>query len=163
VNISLIGLLVKLGHIDPSILDAIIPHSPAHIAISSAEASELNPQPLPPGKELQLASVEVAREIARAASAAEASGNPEAATIVARAVEEWCGNSPKRFPIPWPHPWPFPWPPDPEEEFRPNAGTSQVIGALTLASIASRMADGGVRNALDKGAEQLLEVGLAAG
>jgi hypothetical protein len=155
VNISLIGLLVKLGHINPAIFDAIFPHGPAHIAISAAE---LNPQPIPPGKKLQLASVEVAKEIARAASAAEASGNPEAAAIVSRAVEEWCGTPP------WPKPWPGPWLPELEEEgeeIMPNADTSQLVGALTLASIASRMAEGELRDALNKGAEQLAETALA--
>ena len=109
-NVSLIGLLVKLGHINPSIWDAIIPHGPPHIAISSAEAAELNPQPIPPGKKLQLASVEVAKEIARAASAADSAGNSEATAIVSRAVEEWCGTPPKRFP--WPKSWPGPGPPN---------------------------------------------------
>jgi hypothetical protein len=160
VNISLISLLVKLGHINPAIFDAIFPHGPAHIAISAATAAELNPQPIPPGKRLQLASVEVAKEIARAASAAEASGNPEAAAIVSRAVEEWCGTPP------WPKPWPGPWPPELEEEgegeeIMPNADTSQLVGALTLASIASRMAEGELRDALNKGAEQLAETALA--
>ena len=161
-NISLISLLVKLGHINPAIWDAIIPHGPAHIPISAAGASELNPQPIPPGKMLQLASVEVAKEIARAASAAEASGNPEAAAIVSRAVEEWCGTPP------WPKPWPGPWPPELEEEgegegeeIMPNADTSQLVGALTLASVASRMAQGELRDALNKGAEQLAETALA--
>jgi hypothetical protein len=159
VNFSLIRLLIKLGHINPSIWDAIIPHGPP-IAIASAAAG-LNPQPLPPAAKFQLASAEVAKEIAHAAIAAEAAGNSEAAAaIVARAVDDWCGNSPKRFPFPWPGPWPFPWP-DPEEEFKPDVGASRVVGALTLASIASRMAEGEVREVLGKGAEQLLEAGLA--
>jgi len=160
VDFSFIRLVIKLGHINPAIWDAIIPHGPP-IAIASAAAG-LNPQPLPPAAKLQLASAEVAKEIAHAAIAAEAAGNSEAAaTIVARAVDDWCGNSPKLFPFPWPSKWPFPWPPEPEEEFTPDLGTSRVVGALTLASIASRIAEGEVRETLGKGAEQLLEAGLA--
>ena len=45
----------------------------------------------------------------------------------------------------------------------PDADASQLIGALTLASIASRMAEGELRVALDKGAEQLAETALASG
>lgn len=147
-NVSLVRLLAKLGHVNPAIWDAIVPHGPAHIT------------------KLQLASAEAAKEIARAASAADAAGNPEAAAIILRAVDEWCGTPPKRFP--WPKPWPGPWPPELEEEgegeeIMPNADTSQLIGALTLASIASRMAEGELRDALDKGAEQLAETALASG
>jgi hypothetical protein len=160
VNFNFIRLVIKLGHINPAIWDAIIPHGPP-IAIASA-AADLNPQPLPPAAKLQLASAEVAKEIAQAAIAAGAADNSEAAAaIVSRAIDDWCGNSPKLFPFPWPGKWPFPWPPDPEEEFKPDIGTSRVIGALTLASVAARMAEGEVREVLGKGAEQLLEAGLA--
>ncbi len=159
-NFNFIRLVIKLGHINPAIWDAIIPHGPP-IAIASAAAG-LNPQPLPPAAKFQLASAEVAKEIAHAAIAAEAAGNSEAAAaIVARAVDDWCGNSPKLFPFPWPSKWPFPWPPEPEEEFTPDVGASRVVGALTLASIASRIPEGEVRETLGKGAEQLLEAGLA--
>lgn len=160
-NVSLVQLLAKLGHINPAIWDAIIPHGPAHIAISTAEVGELNPQPLPPAAKLQLASAEVAQEIARAASAADAAGNPEAKSIILRSVDDRCGTPP------WPKSWQGPRPPKgeggEEEEIMPNADTSQLIGALTLASIASRMAKGELRDGLEQGAEQLAEAALASG
>jgi hypothetical protein len=156
-NISLVRLLVALGHINPAIWDAIIPHGPAHISISSKGAEvALNPQPLPP---LELASVKVANQIAQAAIAAEAAGNDSGPAIVSRAIDDWCGNSPHHFPIPWPGPWPFPWAPH-RGDAELDAEASQTIGALTLASVASRMADGDVRNALADGAEQLLQAAV---
>ena len=157
---SLIRFLAMLTHINPAIWDAIIPHGPAHAGIS-AVATELNPQPLPPVAKLQLASAEVAKEIAHTAIAAAAAGASEAPAIVTRAIDDWCGNSPKHLPIPWPRPWPFPWMPE-HGEAELNAGPSQIVGALTLASVAARMEEGELRDALGDGAERLLETGLAA-
>ncbi len=160
-NISLIRLLAVLGHINPRAWDAFIPHGP-HIRIAevAADPDELNPQPIPPGARLQLASAEVAKEIAQAAIAAEAAGNADASAIVLRAVDDWCGNSPKHLPIPWPRPWPFPWMPE-RDDVELDVGASRVVGGLTLASVAARMAEGDLQSALSKGSEQLLEAGLA--
>jgi len=162
-NIDLIRLLVSLGKINPAIWDAIIPHGPVLSVISkSSPASEvaLNPQPIPPREKLELASAWVAKEIARAAIAAEAAGSDGASTIVARAIDDWCGTPHGRLPIPWPGPWPYPWTLD-DVDADLDIDSSRVVGALTLASVASRMADGEARAALAKGAEQLLEVGLS--
>jgi hypothetical protein len=84
------------------------------------------------------------------------------ATSIARlaAVDDWCGTRPPRIPIPWPGPWPFPWPPEPEPHPDWDVGLSRVVGALTLASVASRLGEGELQDALAKGAEQLLEAGL---
>lgn len=161
-NISLVRLLASMGRIDPAIWDWIVPMGPerAFSASSLAAEVELNPQPIPPGHELQFAAVRVANEIALAAVAAEASGMGEGAQrIVAQAVDEWCGTPHGR--IPWPGPWPFPWhlqEPDPHPWV---VATSRLVGALTLASVGSRVAEGGVREALGQGAERLLESALA--
>lgn len=155
---SFIRLLAILGRINPAIWDWIIPHGPAHASFAEVE-TELNPQPLPPAAKLQLASAEVAKEIAHATILAAASGGSEARAIVSRAVDDWCGNSPKHLPIPWPSPWPFPWMPG-HDDAELDVEASRVVGAFTLASIAARMADGEVRDALGDGAEQLLEASL---
>jgi hypothetical protein len=162
-NIDLIRLLVSLGKINPAIWDAIIPHGPVLSVISKSSPGsevELNPQPLPPKEKLQLASAWVAKEIARAAIAAEAAGSDGASTIVSRAIDDWCGTPSGHLPIPWPGPWPYPWTID-ETDGKVDVSASRVVGALTLASVASRMADGEAQSALAKGAEQLLEVGLS--
>lgn len=56
-------------------------------------------------------------------------------------------------------PLPYPW--TIETDGKIDVSASRVVGALTLASVASRMADGEAQGALAKGAEQLLEVGLS--
>lgn len=164
-QIDLVRLLALLGRIDPAVWDFIIPHGPVQGALSGAVSRssevELNPQPLPPKEALLFASATVAQDIAFAAVAAEAAGTDAAARIVERAVDDWCGTGRPRLPIPWPGPWPFPWPPEPEPHPEWDIGASQVVGALSLASVASRMADGEARDALSKGAEQLLQAGLS--
>ncbi len=154
---SIVRLLAVLGKINPAVWDAIIPHGPL---LSLGSEVELNPQPLPPKHELLLASAAVAHDIAFAAVSAEAAGT-DASRLVARAIDDWCGTRPPHIPIPWPGPWPFPWPPEPEPHPDWDIGASRVVGALSLASVASRLEDGDARDALAKGAEQLLEAGLA--
>src|SRR5438034_11802987 len=99
-----------MGRINPRIFD-VIPRGPqdAFRTLSPGETVELNPQPIPPGVQMQFAAARVAHEIALAAIAAEAAGNDEAAErIVARAVDDFCGTRSGHRPIPWPDPWPFP-------------------------------------------------------
>ena len=159
---TLVRLLAALGKLPPSAWDAIFPHGPigryaGHVA-SRAEQVELNPQPLPP-KEVVFEAAAVARDVAYAAIAAEAAGaDGVSRRIVSSAVDDWCGTGP--HPFPWPKGWPFPWPPngDPEPDW--DVSAVQVVGALSLASVASRLADGETRKALSEGAERLLEAGL---
>ena len=164
---SIVRLLAVLGKINPAVWDAIIPHGPvgphghAFRSFARSSAAELNPQPLPPKHELLLASAAVAHDIAFAAVSADAAGSGTGSRLVARAIDDWCGTRPPRIPIPWPGPWPFPWPPEPEPHPEWDIGASRVVGALSLASVASRLGEGDVRDALAKGAEQLLEAGLA--
>ncbi len=160
---DIVRFLAVLGRINPAIWDAIIPQGPrvqGGIALSKAVQVELNPQPIPPGHELLVASATVAHEIALAAVASESAGaDPE--RILTRALDDWCGTGRPHLPIPWPDPWPFPWPPDPEPHPEWDVAASRVVGALCFASVASRLAEGRVREVLSKGAEQLLEAGLA--
>jgi hypothetical protein len=163
---SIVRLLAVLGKVNPAVWDAIIPHGPiqAHThafrSFSKGSEVELNPQPLPPKELLLFASAAVAHDIAFAAVSAEAAGN-DSARLVSRAIDDWCGTRPPHIPIPWPGPWPFPWPPEPEPHPDWDIGASRVVGALALASVASRLEAGEAYDALSKGAEQLLEAGLA--
>jgi hypothetical protein len=164
---NLVRLLAVLGKINPAVYDAIFPHGPVGphgIAVrrfSLGAEVALNPQPLPPKEALLVASAEVAHDIASAAISAQAAGTDGAGRLVAQVIDEWCGTRPRPLPIPWPNPWPFPWPPEPEPHPDWDIGASRVVGALTLAAVASRMQDGEARDALAKGAEQLLDAGLA--
>jgi hypothetical protein len=162
-NLSLVQLLASMGRINPAIWDWIVPMGPerAFAASSLASEVELNPQPIPPGHELQFAAARVANDIAVAAIAAEAAGDGgEAQRIVSQAIDDWCGTPTGHRPFPWPTPWPIPWhlqDPDPHPW---SIETARVVGALTLASIASRMTEGSAEEALAHGAERLMEVAL---
>ncbi len=153
------AFLTVIGRIPPQAWDAIIPHGARVSVRNPAELVALNPQPLPPKEAMLRASAEVAHDIASAAVFAEAAGG-EPGRLVSQVIDDWCGTRPR--PFPWPHPFPFPWPPEPEPHPDWDIGASRVVGALTLAQVASRMEDGPARDALAKGAEQLLDAGLEA-
>ena len=162
---NVVRLLAVLGRINPAVWDVIIPHGPVSSRSSAVrafapgvDAVALNPQPLPPKELFHRASAAVAHDIAFAAISAQAAGSDAAGRIVSDAVDDWCGTRPR--PFPWPHPWPFPWPPEPEPNPDWDIAESRLVGALTLASVASRLQDGPARDALAKGAEQLLDVAL---
>jgi hypothetical protein len=163
-DLDLARFLSVLGNVTPSIFDVIGaegPFVPVSRASRSAEV-ELNPQPIPPGRELLVASARIAHEIAMATIAAEAAGNESASGIVERAVDEWCGTRAPHIPIPWPGPWPFPWPIDADgPDMESLVPASRLVGALSLASVACRMAEGRARDALAAGAEKLLSAALS--
>jgi hypothetical protein len=159
-NRSLLELLALMGRINPAIWDVIHPQGPEQTFTSSSVIDEvaLNPQPLPP-REL-VAAAEVTRQIAYAAAAAEAAGDGEAAvSIVARAVDDFCGTPPGRFP--WPRPWPGPGSgggdPDPHPWL---VAEMRLVAAVQMATIASRMAEGEAREALSVGADQLAQAAV---
>jgi hypothetical protein len=166
VNIDLLEFVNRMGRIHPEIYD-IIPRGPQRdgrvfSALSPGEAVELNPQPIPPGVQMQFAAARVFHEIALAAVAAEAAGNDEAAErIVTRAVDDICGTPPRHRPIPWPNSWPFPtdvYVPDPIPWL---VDTVRLVAALTLASVGAQVAEGAAREALEHGAERVMEAALA--
>ena len=163
---SLIVTLARLGRLNPAIWDFIVPRGPVAAgqarAFSKGSEVELNPQPIPPGRQLLLAAAMTARDLANAAVTAEALGI-DPASVLDEAIDDWCGTKPRPgFPIPWPRPWPFPWPPDPDPGTDWDVAGMRVVGALTLAAEASRLGDGRAQEGLSKGAERLLEVGLSA-
>lgn len=164
-NVNLLDLLARMGRINPAIYDWIHPMGPERVfpGLSAGEAVELNPQPIPPGVQLQFAAARVANEIALAAVAAEAAGDNEAAArIVMRAVDDFCGTPSGRRPIPWPGPWPFPSYLEDPVPVPWLVDTVRLVGALTLAAVGSRLEEGAAREALAHGAEHLLAVALGA-
>ena len=163
-NINLLELLARMGRINPAIFD-VIPRGPQRVwsfaEVSGSEKVELNPQPIPPGHELQFATARAAHEIGIAAIAAEAAGSDEgAARIISDAVDDWCGTGTGRIPIPWPRHWPVPPSPDPDPHPW-DVASIRAIAGLTLASLASRMTEGEAREALAHGAEQLLDAAVS--
>jgi len=160
-------LLSVLARINPAIYDVIFPHGPVGPNGFRSRVAEvaLNPQPLPPEPpphELQRASVLVAHNIAAAAIAAEAAGQDGGARSIASAIDDWCGNGRPPIPIPWPGPWPFPFALDAVPRDL-DVASSRLVGALSLASVAQRMAPGKVRDALSAGADKLMDASLGAG
>ena len=138
---------------NPAIYD-LIPRGPQLVAriTRAGGAAMLNPQPLPPKEQYLSASVELAQDVARAAAVAELYG-ASPSDMLGRIVDEWCGT-------PWPRPFPWPGPVDPEPEPHPDwdIAAGRLVGAMTLADIAERTPAGELRDALQRGAEQLAEV-----
>lgn len=164
-NVDVLRLMTVIGRVSPSIWDVIVPMGPRYFEsvaeMSPASAVELNPQPIPPGHQLQFAAARAAHEIGLAAVAAESAGLEDgAARIVSDAIDDWCGTPTGRIPIPWPRHWPLPPPPDPEPHTW-DIAAMRTVAALTLASMASRIVEGEAREALARGAEQLLDSALA--
>ncbi|MDH6196643.1 hypothetical protein M2272_003296 [Mycobacterium frederiksbergense] len=125
---------------------------------SRSEEVELQPQPLPPVESYQIAAAVMAHRYVQLSIESAIQGR-EASRIIDEMVDEWCGTPP------WPHRWPHPtWPvPGPEPGPRPNedlVATGRMVGALVLASVGSRLADGELGNAMLRGAERLTDKAL---
>lgn len=148
------SLLSIIGRINPQAWDYIVPQGPfpqERWGASLAARVSLNPQPLPPHEAFVVSAAEMAHSVVRIAIESEVSGE-SAVAMVSRFVDDWCGT-------PWPHPWPWPWPgpgpgPDPDPWM---VQTGRVVGAIVFASMGSRLAEGELREAFLKGAEQLAE------
>lgn len=169
-------LLAVLARTHPQIWELVGggpagPGGPSRRGIAAfSMIDELNPQPLPPGHGLLVASASVARAIAYAAIGAEAAGSDGAGRIVEPAIADWCGTPAPPRPIPWPRAWPFPWPPDPGPGPGPDPdpgplrdadiGASRVTAGLVFASIAAHLEAGPVHELLSSGAEQLFEAAI---
>ena len=160
-------LVSILGRLNPAIFDVIFPHGPVQAGLGFASRVNevaLNPQPLPPEppeQKLQRASAMTAHQIAFAAIALEAAGQEGGVRMLNSFIDDWCGNGRPPIPIPWPGPWPFAFPLDtPAKSLDVQA--SRLVGALSLAAVASRMGKGKVQEALSAGADKLLEASVGA-
>jgi len=147
---NVVDLLVTLNKLPPQAWDAVIPHSHRQWVIENRlESVGLNPQPLPPVEIATSAAISVAQDLVRAGSIAESIGHG-GSSLIAQEIEDWCGTG-------WPRHWPFPVPPTPDPDPRWNVADAQFVASLVLAEAAGRMAEGDLRDALTKGAEQLMD------
>jgi hypothetical protein len=152
-------LLALIGSIPPEAWDAIIPHGPRRQLAGGhgdVDWAVLNPQPLPPREAFLTAAAHLAQEVVRGAVTVEMQGG-SASGLISELIDEWCGTL-------WPRRWPWPWPGprpdgDPEPEPR-DVQTARVVGAVVFASMASRLADGDLKEAMAKGADRLAEAAL---
>ncbi len=146
-----VKLLALLGRTRPEVYDAFPPHDPG--VLNRFDAVALNPQPIPPGRELVAGAVVMARRIAQIAVQAEVRGE-ESPAWVSEIIDDWCGTM-------WPRKWPWPGPgPRPDEGPFPEPwrlNEAQVAGAVVFASLAASLGEGRLRDALGKGAEQLVD------
>ena len=151
-------LLSFIGSINPRAWDAIIPHGPQIRVTSRFDRVALNPQPLPPREAFLVGAAEMAHEVVRAATALGAN-EERSIGLVSELIDDWCGT-------PWPRKWPWPWPgprPGGREGPQPDPwdiATARVVGAVVFASMASRLAEGDLRDTFAKGAERLSEAAL---
>lgn len=146
-----VKVLALLGRTRPEIFDAFPPHGVG--VLDRVGAVALNPQPLPPRDPLVSGAVIMARRLAELAVESDVRGEAPAEWLT-EVIEEWCAT-------PWPRKWPWPGPgPGPEEGSRPEASSvneARVAGAAVLASMAARLGDGDLREALAHGAERLAD------
>lgn len=125
------------------------------------EEVELQPQPLPPVEQFEIAAAIMTHRFAQMAIESEIQGRP-ASRIINDMVDDWCGTPP------WPRNWPRPVPGSgPEPGPRPNEAADQrlvqagrIVGALVLANFGSRLVKGQLGEALLSGAERLTNAAL---
>ena len=167
---NLVRLLAVLGKINPGSLGRDLPARARRPTASPSGGSPgeevaLNPQPLPPKEALLRrlgggrARHRVRRRRRRRPPAPASAGRLVVAgdrrLVRHRARARSRSRGPAR--------WPFPWPPEPEPHPDWDIGASRVVGALDAGPgrlAAWRRAP--ARDALAKGAEQLLDAGLEA-
>jgi hypothetical protein len=141
------------------------PLSTSELSTGSSVADELNPQPMPPSRQVLRATAQLTGQLAQLALTTHAQ-NGGGAELLVREIDDWCGNRPR--PIPWPRnwPWPWPWPPPPDPDAQPwFIAEVFATAALTLAGIGSRLAgraDDGLLAAFDNGADQLSDAAVSA-
>lgn len=151
------ALLSLIARIHPAMWDVIGPHVP--LVRDRFSAVALNPQPLPPGPPPDAFLAEaglMARNLVHMALEADVRGE-DPVGFVREFIEDWCGT-------PWPRKWPFPWPgPRPGEGPQPEPwriNEARVVGAVVLASYASRLGEGDLASSLAEGADRLAESAL---
>lgn len=156
------ALLSLIARIHPAVWDLIDLQGPLVRERYSRErysAVALNPQPLPPRLQPNGILIEaglMATEFTRLAVEADVRGEASS-RFISELVEDWCAT-------PWPRKWPWPWPgPRQEEGPRPEPwqmDAARVVGAVVLASYASRLGEGELSVALAEGAERLAQAAL---
>ncbi|SHW55054.1 Uncharacterised protein [Mycobacteroides abscessus subsp. abscessus] len=125
--------------------------------MQDANVAALQPQPLPPVEQFEVAAAVMAHEFTRLAIEANITGSG-GREVIEEMIDDWCGT-------PWPLKWPLPKPPiGPVPHPRPNerpvpdpwvTQTGRMIGALVLSDIGSRLGQGDLREAMLAGAIRL--------
>jgi hypothetical protein len=146
-----VKVLALMGRAKPEVFDVFPPHDPG--VLDRVESVALNPQPLPPRDPLVTGAVIMSRRLAQLAVEADVQGE-EPAEWLAQIIDEWCRT-------PWPRKWPWPGPgPGPGDGPSPEpwaVNEARTAGAVVLASMAARLGEGDLREALARGAERLAD------
>ena len=146
-----VKVLALAGRAKPEIFDVFPPHGLG--VLDRVESVALNPQPLPPRDPLVTNAVFMSRRLAELAVESDVRGEQPAEWLT-QIIDEWCGT-------PWPRKWPWPGPgPGPGEGPFPEPwaiNEARAMGAVVFASLASRLGDGDLQQALARGAERLAE------
>lgn len=151
-----------------SLIAQISPHAwrvinSTDIAHAGSEVVELQPQPLPPVERFQVGAARMTQRFVQLAVESEIKGRA-GSQIISEMVDDWCGTPP--WPRRWPHlePTPSPGPdPRPNERPLPDPGVTQtgrMVGALVLAYIGGRLANGELRDTLLTGAQRLSDAAM---
>lgn len=148
----IVRVLAIAARVNKSVFDVFPPQF--HGLADRVEGVALNPQPLPPQDPLISGAFSMCQRLVQLAVEATVRGE-EPAPWLGQVVDEWCGT-------PWPLSWPWPGPgPHPQDGPVPDpwaVNEARMAGALVFASMASRLADGDLREALAQGAERLADV-----
>lgn len=152
------ALLSLIARIHPAVWDLIDLQGP--LVRERLSAVALNPQPLPPAPQPDKFLLEagiMATRFTRLAVEADVRGEASS-PFLRELVDDWCTT-------PWPRKWPWPWPgpreeegTHPEQPWQINA--ARLVGAVVLASYASRLGEGELSGTLAEGAERLAETAL---
>lgn len=150
-------LLSLIARIHPAVWDLIDLHGP--LVRNRLSMVALNPQPLPPEPQPDKFLLEaglMATHFTRLAVEADVRGDASS-RFLGELVEDWCAT-------PWPRKWPWPWP-GPRQETGPRPepwqiNAARLVGAVVLASYASRLGEGELSVTLAEGAERLAETAL---
>ncbi len=151
-----VKLLALVGSIHPESWDAWKPQWSAERGY--LDWASLNPQPLPPHPpdKFVLAAVRMSYRLVTLA-VEDAARNQGTVEWVSEMIDDWC-------PTPWPRKWPRPGPGfGPEDNPQPepwSVAMAKASGAVVLASMAVRLGEGELRDALVKGAEKLAEAAV---
>lgn len=147
-----VKLLALMGRAKPEVFDVFPPQGAG--LLDRVAAAALNPQPLPPRDPLVSGAIQMSQRLAQLAVEADVRGESPA-TWLTELVDEWCGT-------PWPRKWPWPGPgPGPGDGPHPEpwaVNEARAAGAVVLASMASRLGDGELRDTMARAAEQLADV-----
>lgn len=156
-NIALIEILAR---VNPYMWEIIHPHVPLTYVggvVDGMSEVELNPQPIPPGHELTVAGVGLARMVAEGAvlTHAQSERGPQ---LLAKVVDDWCGTKGQHpWPPGWPHgsalnpsswrqgPDPLPW----------KVAEMFAAASVVFARFSGGLQDGALREAFREGAEKL--------